>query len=219
LDERTINRIINVKLIPLKLYHVKKVFLVLTTISLFLFSCKKNDGPAKLGITDVYVAGKDFNTVVALWHNGQQLFWEGTYGWIGDAYGVTILDTNVYVAGNRDNRALYWKNGEEIYLSDPDTETAVARSIFFAGNDMYIAGTKLVPSNAYQAGYWKNGVLISSTTRRIKTRNVGTSQLGIILFTRSDMRIFHRPAAVAISQPFIGKMVTPLFLQEEVFRC
>jgi hypothetical protein len=137
---------------------MKKVFLVLTTISLFLFSCKKNDGPAKLGITDVYVAGKDFNSVVALWHNGQQLFWEGTYGWTGDAYGVTIQDTNVYVAGNRDNRALYWKNGEEVYLSDPETETAVARSIFFAGSDMYIAGTRLVLSNAYQAGYWKNGV-------------------------------------------------------------
>lgn len=154
---------------------MKQLCMSLTAISLVFFSCKKDNTPQKPVVTDVYVAGKDFNSVVALWHNGQQLFWEGSYGWTGSAYGVTIKDTNVFVAGRRDNQALYWKNGEENFLSDPVTETAQANAINFSGNDIYVAGYRLKSTSESQAGYWKNGVfnpLFSELYKQAECRDI-----------------------------------------------
>jgi hypothetical protein len=147
---------------------VKHFCILVAAICIIFFSCKKNDTPPKPVVTDVYVAGKDFNSVVALWHNGQQLFWEGTYGWAGSAYGVAINDTNVFVAGRRDNQALYWKNEEENYLSDPYTETAQANAINLSGNDIYVAGYRIKSTSESQAGYWKNGTFTALFSERYK---------------------------------------------------
>ena len=75
---------------------------------------------------------------------------------------------NVYVAGNDYNatthatNAVYWKNGNEVVLSDPN-HNAFATSIVISGKDIYVAGYEVNDTN-YVAKYWKNGVAVSLTS-------------------------------------------------------
>ncbi|WP_419032137.1 BACON domain-containing protein [Dysgonomonas gadei] len=65
---------------------------------------------------------------------------------------------DVYVAGTEDGLACYWKNGEKVVLSNRVSE---AKSIFVAGNDVYVAGGDLGDGNNRNGGYWKNGQHVS----------------------------------------------------------
>jgi hypothetical protein len=62
------------------------------------------------------------------------------------------LGVDVYIAGNADNAAYYWKNGVKTALSDSRTD-AEAYAIAVSGNNVYIAGYE-----GRVAWYWKNGV-------------------------------------------------------------
>jgi hypothetical protein len=77
------------------------------------------------------------------------------------AYSIFISGSDVYIAGQetivRDGgsgiSAVYWKNGNEIYLikgSFAGSKNDAANSIFVAGQDVYACG-------ALDARYWKNG--------------------------------------------------------------
>lgn len=141
---------------------MKKAFFIFLSISASVIGCKKDKGPGKQGITEVYVAGSDFE-MMALWNNNKQLLFEeqGNYGWIGSTYGITVKDTSVYVAGISTYDAVYYKDGVQTKLADGSEHPAYAYSIFFSGNDMYVAGSKRKAVNGFQVvevGYWKNGV-------------------------------------------------------------
>ncbi len=63
---------------------------------------------------------------------------------------------NVYMAGNLDGKAVYWKNGSPIILSDSGNAT----SIVLNGSDIYACGMTNY-GNKPLANYWKNGEQIS----------------------------------------------------------
>jgi hypothetical protein len=96
---------------------------------------------------------------------------EGTYLFelkVTDAGGLFSLDTvqvtvnnanmavDIYVAGEENGVAKYWKNGVPVTL--PGSTPSVARSIVVAGTDVYVAGVEgNFVNNTSRAKYWKNG--------------------------------------------------------------
>jgi hypothetical protein len=99
---------------------------------------------------------------------------EGTFLFqlkVTDAGGLVSMDTvqvivnnqtinstvDIYVAGDDNGMAAYWKNGQLIHLSA--LSNSVARSIAVVGNDVYVAGEEgdLFIYIKNKAKYWKNG--------------------------------------------------------------
>jgi hypothetical protein len=75
-------------------------------------------------------------------------------------------DADVYICGRENLRcgvtvAKYWKNGEEVFLTDSISgRDAGTSSIFVAGNDIYVGGHQWDNSWA-KSKYWKNGMPVS----------------------------------------------------------
>lgn len=99
---------------------------------------------------------------------------EGTYLFqlqVTDAGGLSSMDTvqvivnpqtnnppvDIYVAGEDNGMAVYWKNGQLIQLSA--SSESVARAIAVVGTDVYVAGEEgdLFRYGSNRAKYWKNG--------------------------------------------------------------
>jgi hypothetical protein len=115
---------------------------------------------------DVYVAGNEYSGPV-YWKNGQSFPLKIAFGQNGDANAITVAGNDVYVAGwegdfldIRNNRAKYWKNGQEVFLTG--ATGAGANAIAVSGNDVYVAGWEL-QSGISVANYWKNGVAVALT--------------------------------------------------------
>jgi hypothetical protein len=126
-----------------------------------------------------YVAGYDYNTngfpypIVKYWKNGTEVsLTAGTPYNYGLGHSMYVSGSDVYVAGYSANQSLasfaacYWKNGNQVTLSDSTTSIAEARSIFVAGNDVYVGG-QVHPDLALvvckSLTYWKNGQAFSLT--------------------------------------------------------
>ncbi len=60
---------------------------------------------------------------------------------------------NVYISGTADDKAVYWKNGNQFDLDSNANTTAIS----VTGTDVYVSGTLTVGYNNFQAVYWKNG--------------------------------------------------------------
>jgi hypothetical protein len=78
---------------------------------------------------------------------------------------VTTSTVDIYVAGEQNGLATYWKNGQAVTL---ENSNSTARSIAVAGLDVYVGGWK---GDAFMYGnnvavYWKNGreVLLTGPT-------------------------------------------------------
>lgn len=107
----------------------------------------------------VYVAGSEKSNkvdVAKYWKDGQAVV-------LGDgikrsfAYSIVVLGSDVYVAGESDGKAVYWKNNTMNVLPDG----VQANSIAVVGTDIYIAGNNRISINyesTYTVKYWKNGV-------------------------------------------------------------
>ncbi len=63
---------------------------------------------------------------------------------------------DIYICGYDGNRAVYWKNGEAVYLSD-GKYPAKANTIKIIGNDIYVGGFEN-NGTINVARYWKNGI-------------------------------------------------------------
>lgn len=68
--------------------------------------------------------------------------------------GPTVKD--IYACGNIGNRAVFWKNGVESFLTD-GTESASANKIIVNGTDIYVAGSEENAAEVKIAKVWKNG--------------------------------------------------------------
>ena len=92
----------------------------------------------------------------------------GDYG--AAAGEIAFVGNDVYVAGAvynqsiSDFNAVYWKNGQLIYLADPSVPSE-ANGIAVLGNDVYIGGgaqeTDSHGHTHFGPVYWKNGKMVS----------------------------------------------------------
>lgn len=107
---------------------------------------------------DVYVAGYTYNGVyytVNYWKNGikKQLSSADAYG--ADALSIQVIDNEVYVAGFVGSRAVLWKNGQEMTLTNSGVtvDDAAATSVIVLGDDVYVSGFEY-----NTAKFWKNDI-------------------------------------------------------------
>jgi len=115
---------------------------------------------------NVYVAGND-NSVPVYWKNGQAVELKISNLSNGHASAIFLDGNDVYVAGwegdfldTRNNRAKYWKNGQEVFLTG--ATNAGANAIKVSGGDVYVAGHEM-QAGVWVAKYWKNGVAVALT--------------------------------------------------------
>jgi|GEM_PF-437782 hypothetical protein len=125
-----------------------------------------NSLPMETDSLDVYVAG-DENSAPVYWKNGQAISLPISPFQNGSASAIVVDGNDVYVAGwegdfliIRENRAKYWKNGQEVFLTG--ATGAVASDIAVSGADVYVAGWEL-SGGISVAKYWKNGIAVSLT--------------------------------------------------------
>jgi hypothetical protein len=82
---------------------------------------------------------------------------------------TTTNPVDVYVAGSKDGKACYWKNGQIVMLDSVGFENISVKKIIVSNGDVYVLGT----GNANSFGgtlLWKNGVLTNLTS------TLGTSE-------------------------------------------
>lgn len=144
----------------------KPLFILLSGI-IILSGCKKDKEetlpPPKP--KDVYVAGyqatSPFFRIKAVYYKNSVLqLLNNTFN-ESIAKDVFVSDNNdVYVAGEGDGKAVYWKNNTLVVLNDlgPGLEDAV--SVFVSGADVYVCGSD---ANSSRAVFWKNGTPIFLT--------------------------------------------------------
>jgi uncharacterized protein YjdB len=114
-----------------------------------------NNAVAAIGVTGasatVYAVSAGTTTVTVTTQDGSKTA----------SCSVTVVATgpDVFVAGTNNSRATLWKNGTPQQLSG---NTSEARSVFVAGNDVYVAGHEHdgggTDTSYSRATVWKNGV-------------------------------------------------------------
>lgn len=114
---------------------------------------------------DIYVAGSE-NNVAKYWKNGQAISLTKGSAINATANGIAVVGNDVYVVGwegdypgrvgGLGSVAKYWKNGQEISLTN-GTNYAYATSIAVYDGDVYVAGYEGASSDKFVAKYWKNG--------------------------------------------------------------
>lgn len=123
----------------------------------------KISGPSSFTITNANVAQTQVNNLE-----------EGTFLFqlkVTDAGGLSSMDTfqvnvnkhhvdpnvDIYVTGDDNGMAAYWKNGQLIHLSA--LSNSIAHAVAVVGNDVYVAGEEgdMFMYGNNKAKYWKNG--------------------------------------------------------------
>jgi hypothetical protein len=143
------------------------------------------DGVVGVGIvgSDVYITGTVENTGgdhvnATLWKNGTPnvVVTDGDH--ISSALNaITISGSKVYLAGYDDNVATYWINGTAYQLNSNAqqymaTGIAVSSDVYaVGGNDVYVSGFS--GYSITNAVYWKNGNLVTLSTRNSTTCGIG----------------------------------------------
>jgi hypothetical protein len=116
---------------------------------------------------DIYMAGYHETSQginACYWKNGQRTDLTGEKA---IARSIFVTESHVYVSGVIDNQAVYWKDGEAIYLTTEGTNS-MANSIFVHGSDVHVGGHE-----QGHPAYWKNDV---------KENITGEEEPGQILF-------------------------------------
>jgi hypothetical protein len=69
------------------------------------------------------------------------------------------VDVDIYACGSLDSKAVYWKNGKRVELPIRGYDEAIANSIYFSGNDVYVCGSAK-DKVGRKPIYWKNGNMV-----------------------------------------------------------
>jgi hypothetical protein len=101
------------------------------------------------------IAGFDNGDLVYSKNTSEKVL-SSSIAYYGNANGIAVNDTDVYVAGYVAGAAVYWKNGTEIKL-----EPGAANAIAVPGTDGYVTGDAYSSSSITTAAFWKNGARTS----------------------------------------------------------
>lgn len=78
---------------------------------------------------------------------------------------LTTESVDVYVAGQKNNQACYWKNNQAVLLESGEVFGTIANKIIVVNDDVYVLGVG-ISTNPLEAPalFWKNGVLTNLKT-------------------------------------------------------
>jgi len=153
---------------------MSRFFLILVLLSFGIMSSCSKDYSYEGGLIpdtdnpqfDVYISGRA-EGMPGYWKNGAWTTLTSQSQLDAIATAITVVDKDVYVAGTEGgmftldkSRAKYWKNGEEIFLTEPIG--AGASAIAVEGSEVYVAGWERAGDESI-AVYWKNGNRVALT--------------------------------------------------------
>ena len=157
---------------------MKTLKYIVAAVTIILCGCTK-DEPTQISIEDKYtihvVGTKKLMTGglrAMYWRNGVAT--ELTPDLTSSATAIVVVGNDVYISGEIENKACYWKNGAVNYLPEGDE----ANDIKVIGNDIYVAG-----ENHIVACYWKNGV------KTTLGNNIGNSLANKIIIEGNDVYV------------------------------
>lgn len=137
---------------------------------LLFSSCSEHNDPTKKEPV-VYMAGSYYTKASAV---ELPVYWKGTeMVQLSDKNGFTssiyVSNGDVYVAGGEYantnfQKAMYWKNGVAVSLTDGSTSGDYAYDIFVSGSDVYVSGSVYDADRGVRAVYWKNGTRVDLNT-------------------------------------------------------
>lgn len=124
-------------------------------------------------VKDIYVENGDFYTCATEYIGTGQVkskYWknetlveltDGTYN--SSVSSILVMDGDVYVGGQKRDKPVVWKNGEEIFYEDASVK-GIIQELVAHGNDLYAVGNVRVAGNyVYSGVVWKNGEEIFRT--------------------------------------------------------
>lgn len=123
-------------------------------------------------VTDVYVAGAEFNSTVGvakIWKNGVATSLTDGISH-GTAGTIVVSGNDVYAGGQlmkgSGSIAAIWKNGTLIPLTDGSQSNCIVYSLFVSNGDVYAVGIEgYVTTRSITVAYiWKNGISSFLTT-------------------------------------------------------
>lgn len=143
----------------------KRLSLIVLAFVIIFSACKKEKTQPSEPITDVYVVGYQYDTIIGrdasgVWENGT--FTENVLSGNRNHYGyaIAVSGTDVYTTGYENTitniwKCHVWKNGQKQYsLGDG---YSYGNAIAVSGTDVYVAGLAYEPSPLTRyAMLWKN---------------------------------------------------------------
>ena len=82
-----------------------------------------------------------------------------------DSDATAINSVDVYVAGQKNNQACYWKNNQPVVLDAGEIEGTAASKITVTNNNVYVLGAGISSTiSAAVPLFWKNGVVTNLRT-------------------------------------------------------
>lgn len=133
---------------------------------------------------DIYVAGEQFignglgNKQIVMWKNGVKTqitnYTADVNGFPGEVISISVSGTDVFICcryapevnGKIVSRVIYFKNGNLIFVSDPDVSYQPT-SMYVVKNDVYISGNTFNSSDAF---IWKNNEKTKMSTIKYGSR-------------------------------------------------
>ncbi|PWK78484.1 FKBP-type peptidyl-prolyl isomerase-like protein [Mucilaginibacter oryzae] len=181
-----------------------------TLLSSFLSAQTRRAGNATQPHTDVYVAGGCQNNAgdfTAMYYKNGQPGIPLINGERGSATSIVVVGSDVYIAGDLDGQAAYWKNGQVVPLSGTAIAPCSAYSIAVSGDDVYVAGQGFKPfydrngnkgRNVLQPRYWKNGQEILLPQPPGPNGYEGEATVDLITVVGQDVYIIGRNAYMPV---------------------
>ncbi|KAB7531054.1 hypothetical protein F8C76_06045 [Flagellimonas olearia] len=124
-------------------------------------------------------------------------------------YAIDVVDNDVYVCGFEYNGsfydAKYWKNGDEIILSDGSD--AVSTDIEVHGGSVFVSGYQEIDGQ-YEAFYWKDG----TPTQHNTMSDLGISAWDIFIDDLGDIYTAGNEGAPNQNQPYVWKNGEELYI-------
>ncbi len=170
-------------------------FAALTCIILFT-SCKKDNTPPAEAVTNVYIAGYQYDTIAGrdasgVWKNGTFTVNSMTGNRNHYAYAIAVSGNNVYTTGYEHTTAGWkcnvWKNGQVQYTLG--TGFSLGNGIAVSGADVYVAGFAYEPSPITRyAMLWKN----SSSAGNVLAASAGNAEASAIAISGTDIYVAGR---------------------------
>jgi hypothetical protein len=174
----------------------KQIFFATLACITFFTSCKKDNNPTAEPITNVYVAGYQYDTIVGrdvsgAWKNGTFTANAMPGNRNHYAYALAVSGNDVYTTGYEHTTAGWkcnvWKNGQVQYTLG--TGFSLGNGIAVSGADVYVAGFAYEPSPVTRyAMLWKN----SNSAANVLAASTGNAEASAIAISGTDVYVAGR---------------------------
>lgn len=167
---------------------------------------------------DFYISGNEQNSkgyhFAKYWKNSESiLLVDSTSDFSSSAEDITVVNGDVFIAGYLGGQAVFWKNGEVIFLTDEKT-IGHALCITVSGNDVYVGGSVKDVNNKYVAAYWVNGNEIRPAGSYVNSIFVKDNNVYLAGSFGTTFKYLKNDSEVSLNEPSRDMGTSSIFVNE-----